>query len=146
MSYKYDICIIDYFPENWLKKSKKSIKCYDTLKFGEKNRKNIEYFPMGHGIAQCDILLNFNSEAKVCVVPISPKTKINQVNIILSKLIRFKTSKVINISFGFFEEENNKHIMQMKKNCIKAEKKEFFLYVLDQMMEIFHIRLHSKML
>lgn len=123
MLYKYDICIIDYFPKNWLCKLNKNTKCLDILKQGKRNIKKMKHFPMGHGIAQYDILLNINPEAKICIVPITPEIKMNQINIILHDLIKLKTSRIINISFGFYKTAKNKNVTEMKKNCLRAAKK-----------------------
>lgn len=89
---KYDICVIDYFVEDFLNSMNGDI-------YFKKYNEPIN--ALGHGQAIVDIIWNICDSIKVCCIPIGKNATLHDIYKYLYFIMVNKLAKVINISFGF---------------------------------------------
>lgn len=120
LSQAFDICMIDYFPSNWLDKPHKNTVVWDVIEHDIQEAENFVGVPRGHGIAVLNIVQTVNPDAMICLVPITGSTSVYQINCILSKIIQSNKARIINISFGFYLKETDTAVQEMKLLCRRA--------------------------
>lgn len=91
----YDICIIDYFTEEFINRNEQN--CI---------WKNFHVKPImarGHGQAIVEIVCHINPNVQWCYATIGSETSLDEIMNILNYLGNSHMAKVINMSFGFYE-------------------------------------------
>lgn len=100
----FEVCIIDYFPQKWLKENN-IFEIKKILRHDKNLNKNLKT-PLGHGIAIVGIINSIVKNLNFCVASIDDKTNYLDIINLLYELITNRIARVINISFGFFFENN----------------------------------------
>lgn len=114
----YDICVIDYFFEDWLNENTN----YDVLFKLKKDISISKNCSKGHGIAILDLINTISIEAKICLVPINSLYSCLDIIEILYKIISENLSKIINISFGFLKESVTDKVIELFNDILNLAK------------------------
>ena len=121
MKNKYNICVVDFFPESWLNKQNQKVYIWDILSKKLNNNDMKQAIPQGHGVALYNIIRTVNPRASICVVPISASASLEQIVYILSLIIEEKAAEIVNVSFGFFLNETEVIVAEINEICKRAK-------------------------
>ncbi len=124
MKERVDICIIDFFPEEYITKNRKQCIMF------EKEIREESKVPQGHGIALIEIMKAIVPELKYIFVPVVPQTTFKQINEILFFLIKEDICSIINMSFGFYYYKES-DVFALSRICMQAKAKNILLVCAD---------------
>lgn len=127
MSKQYHLCIVDFFPSKFIEKHKEQ--CI-VMKDEDIAVLQDETVPQGHGMAIIELMQKVNPEIDYVIVPINSRTTMEEVNNKLSYLIHNNIARIINISFGFFEDKGEQ-FSRLERLCRLAQKKKIILVCAD---------------
>ncbi len=117
---QFDVCVIDYFPQNFINEHRESCILKEKADF---DIKQISTIPQGHGIAILQLMKIVNPQIKWGIIPITPDMNLGQINNQLSYLIENKIVKIINVSFGFYKVEKTQ-LARLSNLCRKAKEEK----------------------
>lgn len=124
VSSKYDICLIDYFSDTWIRNN---MDIFDILKFNNVKYDGKSKFPFGHGIAIKSIIDDINPNSNMLLIAIGTDTRACDLNNIFNAIINYGICNIINISFGFVSIKDSVELKRMRKICNNARNRDIMI-------------------